>query len=131
VTINTETTDIKTVADLKGKRIGVQIATTGAIEADKIEGADVKTYDTVDLAFLDLVNKQVDAVVADYPTSLAFVKQNEGKIVTTGDPFTEEKYGIAVCQKNTELLDKLNAGLKAVIEKGTVKELQAKWLAGN
>lgn len=131
VTINTENTEIKTVADLKGKRIGVQIATTGAIEAGKIEGADVKTYDTVDLAFLDLVNKQVDAVVADYPTSLAFVKQNEGKIVTTGDPFTEEKYGIAVCQKNTELLEKLNAGLKAVIEKGTIKELEAKWLAGN
>ena len=130
VTINKATTEIKTVADLKGKKIGVQLATTGAIEAAKIEGAEVKTYDTVDLAFLDLVNRQVDAVVADYPTSLAFVKQNADKIVTTGEPFTEEKYGIAVCQKNTELLEKINIALKAVIEKGTVKELEAKWLAG-
>jgi len=130
VTINTENTEIKSVDDLKGKKIGVQLATTGSIEAAKIEGAEVKTYDTVDLAFLDLVNKQVDAVVADYPTSLAFVQQNAGKIVTTGEPFTEEKYGIAVCQKNTELLEKLNAGLKGVIEKGTVSELEKKWLAG-
>lgn len=129
VTINTENTEIKTVADLVGKSIGVQIATTGSIEADKIEGANVKTYDTVDLAFLDLMNKQVDAVVADYPTSLAFVKANEGKIITTGEPFTEEVYGIAVCKTNTALLDKINAGLKALQEKGTIKELETKWLA--
>jgi polar amino acid transport system substrate-binding protein len=131
VTINTENTEVKTVADLKGKSIGVQIATTGAIEAGNIEGADVKTYDTVDLAFLDLMNKQVDAVIADYPTSLAFVKANEGKIITTGEPFTQEVYGIAVCKTNTALLDKINAGLKALQDKGTIKELETKWLAGN
>jgi polar amino acid transport system substrate-binding protein len=131
VTINKETTDIKTVDDLKGKTIGVQIATTGAIEAGKIEGATVKTYDTVDLAFMDLKNKQVDAVVADYPTSLAFVKVNSDKLVTTGDPFTQEVYGIAVCKTNTDLLNKLNTALKAVKDAGTIKDLETKWLAGN
>lgn len=130
VTINTENTEVKSVADLDGKAIGVQIATTGAIEAEKIAGANVKTYDTVDLAFLDLMNKQVDAVIADYPTSLAFVQANEGKIITTGEPFTEEVYGIAVCKSDTALLEKINAGLKALQEKGTIKELETKWLAG-
>ena len=131
VTINKENTEIKSVADLKGKTIGVQIATTGAIEAAKIEGATVKTYDTVDLAFLDLQNKQVDAVVADYPTSLAFVEANPEKIVTTGEPFTEEVYGIAVCKTNPNLLAQINTALKAVKDKGTITELETKWLAGN
>ncbi len=130
VTINLATTDIKTVDDLKDKTIGVQIATTGAIEAGKIEGATVKSYDTVDLAFQDLINRQVDAVVADYPTSLDYVKQNADKIATTGDPFTEEVYGIAVCKTNTELLDLLNKGLKAAQDNGTLKDIEAKWLAG-
>lgn len=128
VSINLATTDIKTVDDLKNKTIGVQIATTGSIEASKIEGATVKTYDTVDLAFQDLINRQVDAVVADYPTSLDYVKQNADKIVTTGEPFTQESYGIAVCKTNTELLDKLNAGLAAVKETTTIKDLTNKWL---
>lgn len=129
ITINKSNTEIKTVDDLKGKTIGVQIATTGAIEAAKIEGATVKTYDTVDLAFLDLANKQVDAVVADYPTSLAFVKQNADKIVTTGEPFTQEVYGIAVCKNNADLVTKINAGLKAAKDNGTIDQLKTKWLA--
>jgi polar amino acid transport system substrate-binding protein len=131
VTINKETTDIKSVADLKGKRIGVQIGTTGAIEAAKIEGAEVKTYDTVDLAFEDLINKQVDAVVADYPTSVAFIEVNPDKIMTTGDVFTAEEYGIAVCKTNTELLDLINKGLAAVKAKGLIPQLEQKWLSAS
>lgn len=130
VTINTENTEVKTVADLQGKSIGVQIATTGAIEAETIEGAEVKTYDTVDLAFLDLMNRQVDAVIADYPTSLAFVQANEGKIITTGEPFTQEVYGIAVCKTNSALLEKINTALKTLQDNGKIKELETKWLAG-
>ena len=130
VTINKETTDINGVADLKGKRIGVQIGTTGAIEAEKIEGAEVKTYDTVDLAFSDLANRQVDAVVADYPTSLAFVQGNPDKIVTTGDVFTAEEYGMPVCKSNPELLAMINEGLAAVKAKGLIAELEKKWLSG-
>lgn len=130
VTINTETTDIKSVADLKGKKIGVQIGTTGAIEAAKVENATVKTYDTVDLAFADLINKQVDAVVADYPTSLSFVQVNKGKIVTTGDVFTSEEYGVAVCKTNTDLLAEINKGLAAVKAKGLIPQLEQKWLGG-
>ncbi len=129
VTINKETTDITSVADLVGKRIGVQIATTGSIEADKIEGAEVKTYDTVDLAFQDLANRQVDAVIADYPTSLAFIQVMSEKLMTTGDVFTEEEYGLPVCKTNTELLDLINTGLAAVQAKGLIPVLEAKWLS--
>lgn len=130
VTINKATTDIQGPQDLVGKSIGVQLGTTGAMEAEKIEGAVVKTYDTVDLAFQDLVNRQVDAVVADYPTSLAFVQVNSENIMTVGDVFTEETYGIAVCKTNTELLNTINTALAKVMEKGLVTELEQKWLAG-
>jgi polar amino acid transport system substrate-binding protein len=129
VSINKETTDIKGVADLVGKKIGVQIGTTGTIESEKIEGAEVKTYDSVDLAFQDLINKQVDAVVADYPTAVSFVGVNSDKLMTIGDVFTSEQYGIAVCKTNTELLGLLNKGLTAVKAKGLIPELEKKWLA--
>ena len=44
--------------------------TTGDIEAQKIAGAEVKNYDDIGMAFLDLMNGQVDAVIADNPLDL-------------------------------------------------------------
>jgi polar amino acid transport system substrate-binding protein len=128
-TVRIDNTEIKGPAELKGKTIGVQLSTTGQIEAEKIEGATVKPYDSVDLAFLDLANGQVDAVVADYPTTLNFVNKSADKIKITGDVFTDESYGIAVCKKNTELLGKINKALAALKEDGTLKTLEEKWLA--
>jgi polar amino acid transport system substrate-binding protein len=128
-TVRVDNTDIKGPSDLKGKTIGVQLSTTGQIEAEKIEGATVRPYDTVDLAFLDLMNGQVDAVVVDYPTTLNFVNKNADKIMTVGEVFTDESYGIAVCNKNTELLQKINTAIAALKEDGTLKSLEEKWLA--
>ena len=128
-TVRVDNSDIKGPADLKGKTIGVQLNTTGQIEAEKIEGATIKPYDTVDLAFLDLQNGQVDAVVADYPTTLNFVNKAKDKIKTTGDVFTEETYGIAVCKTNTALLDKINKALEELEKEGFIKKLEDKWLA--
>jgi polar amino acid transport system substrate-binding protein len=128
-TVRIDNTDISGPADLKGKTIGVQLSTTGQIEAEKIEGATIKPYDTVDLAFLDLANGQVDAVIVDYPTTLNYVNKSPDKIKLTGEVFTDESYGIAVCKTNTELLEKINKAIAALKEDGTIKGLEEKWLA--
>jgi polar amino acid transport system substrate-binding protein len=129
VAVRADNTTIQGPADLVGVVSGAQIGTTGAIEIENIEGAELKTYDTVDLAYLDLINGQIDAVVADYPTAVNFVSQSNGQLITVGEVFTDESYGIAVCNKNAELRDKLNAGLNAVMSQGLIGELEAKWLA--
>jgi polar amino acid transport system substrate-binding protein len=48
--------NIKGVEDLKGKKIAVQLGTTGAMRAEKIEGAKVTSFDTNNLACLELKN---------------------------------------------------------------------------
>ena len=121
---------IKSKIDLAGKTIGAQLGTTGEIEAQKIEGINYKPYDTYDLAFLDLANGQIDAVIADYPTALGFIAKNPNKLMTIGEKFTEESYGIAVCKTRTDLLEIINPALQAVIDEGTVEKLAAKYLAG-
>ena len=131
VTVKADNAAINGKDDLTGKTVGAQLGTTGAIEAEKIDGVTLKTYDSYDLAFLDLANGQIDAVIADYPTALGFVGQSPDKIKVVGEVFTEESYGIAVCKTNTELLDKMNAGLAAVREAGLISELEQKWLAGS
>lgn len=114
--------------DLAGKTAGAQIGTTGALEIMKIEGANLKTYDDVGQAFMDLMNGQIDAVVADSPLTVEYVAKNAGKIKSVGEPFTEEYYGIAVKKGADELLAQINKGLAAVMERGLIEELADKWL---
>ncbi len=128
VTVQTSNTTIKGPADLVGKKIGVQISTTGAIEAGKIANATVKSYDTVDLAFLDLANGQVDAVVADYPTTINYVAKMADKIKTTGDVFTSENYGVVGCKTKADLIAKVNTALAALKNEGYIKTLEDKWV---
>jgi polar amino acid transport system substrate-binding protein len=113
--------------DLVGMTIGAQIGTTGAMEADAIADTTVKTYDTYQLAFLDLANGQIDAVIADYPTALAFVNKNSDDLKVVGDVFTDENYGIAFCMGNDDLISKVNDALAELQAEGFVDELVVEW----
>ena len=115
-------------ADLAGKTAGAQLGTTGELEIDKIAGAKKKNYDDIGQAFLDLMNGQIDAVVADNPLVQGYVAKNAGKIKAVGEPFTDEAYGIAVKKNAPEILAAINAGLKIVQEKGIDKQLEVKWI---
>ena len=117
-------------ADLEGKTIAAQLGTTGEIEAKAITNVTYKPYDTYDLAFLDLANGQVDAVIADYPTALGFIGKSPDKIKAVGEVFTNESYGIAVCKNRADLLPILNEALAALKADGTIGSLEQKWLAG-
>ena len=130
VVVQTGNTDIKGYADLTGKTVAAQLGTTGAIEAEKIADVTFKPYDSYDLAFLDLQNGQVDAVIVDYLTAVGFLGKNPGTLQMVGEVFTDESYGIAVCKNKTDLLDKINAALKALTDEGKIKELETKFLAG-
>jgi polar amino acid transport system substrate-binding protein len=128
VTVRIDNTDITGKDDLGGKVVGAQIGTTGSFEVEAIEGATLKTYDDIGLAMQDLMNGQIDAVVADNPLVLGYAGENPDKLKTVGEVFTDENYGIAVCKTNTELVEKINAGLKAVKDEGLVEQFVDKWL---
>ena len=129
VTIRIDDTSITGKDSLAGKTVGAQLGTTGEIEAKNISGVTVKSYDDIGLAFQDLMNGQIDAVIADNPLALGYVGKNAGKIKTVGEVFTDEYYGIAVCKDNTDLLAKLNAGLAAVKSEGLIDKLTEKWIS--
>lgn len=128
VTVAVNNSDIINKDNLAGKTAGAQIGTTGAIEIGKVNGSTLKTYDDVGLAFLDLMNGQIDAIVADNPVAMGYIGKNPGKLKTVGSIFTNENYGIAVCNKNNDLLNKINKGLELVKADGTLEKLTAKWL---
>jgi polar amino acid transport system substrate-binding protein len=127
ITVGINETEIKGLDTLVGKRIGVQMGTTGDFAAQDVEGAQIISYDTVDLAFQDLMNGQVDAVIADLAPSANFVLLNADKIKLVGEQFTDEALGIAVCKTNPEFLALVNQGLAGIQANGKLDELKAKW----
>jgi polar amino acid transport system substrate-binding protein len=128
VAVTIDNTDITGPDTLSGKTVGVQLGTTGDIEAQNIAGVTVKSYDGIALAFQDLLNGQVDAVIADNPLALGYVGENPDRLKVVGDVFTDEYYGVAVCKDKTELLDMINEGLAKVKADGLIEELTTKWI---
>ena len=122
----------KTLEDMKGKTLGAQIGTTGYFAIKDVKGIDAKSYDEIGLAMEDLFNGRIDGVVCDDPVAAQYALQREdykaklkiAAVLDTGD----EYYGVAVKKGNTEVLDLINKGIKAVEEKGIAKELRAKWI---
>lgn len=118
---------IKTAADLKGKKVGVQSGTTGQTVAEGM-GITPMKYDAIPDAMNDLLNGGVDAVVADSPVVLYFIKQNPNfNIQYVKGDFTKEYYGIAVKKGNTELKDKINASFKKLQDSGKYNDIYKKW----
>ncbi|MBA7632333.1 L-cystine-binding protein FliY [subsurface metagenome] len=128
ITVRIDNTEIASKHDLSGKVAGAQIGTTGSFEIERLGGATLKTYDDIGLAYQDLINGQIDAVVADNPLALGYVGENPDKLKTVGEVFTDENYGIAVCKTKEDLVAKINEGLKAVKAEGLIEELVEKWL---
>jgi ABC-type amino acid transport substrate-binding protein len=131
VTVRIDNTDIKDKDDLAGKTAGAQIGTTGSFAIEDIEGATLKTYDDIGLAFQDLINGAIDAVVADNPLAYGYIGRNPDKLKSVGEVFTSEQIGIAVCKDNPDLLAKINSGLRAVMAEGLIEDLIDKWLVSD
>ncbi|HIU63421.1 MAG TPA: basic amino acid ABC transporter substrate-binding protein [Candidatus Avacidaminococcus intestinavium] len=128
VVVNQENDSIRGVEDLKGKKIAVQIGTTGAMMAETIEGAEIKTFNSNGEACLELKNKAVDAVIGDLPVESYFLQQqgnNYAKIV--GETLSSENYGIAIAKNNPDLAKKLNQALETLKENGEYNKIYAKW----
>jgi polar amino acid transport system substrate-binding protein len=128
VAVRKDNDGVKGKDDLSGKTVGGQIGTTGILEAGKIPGAKVKTFDEVGFAFQDVINGQLDAVIADNPVARLYVNKNKDKLKTVGPVFTDEYFGIAICKKNAYLVPKINAALKALKDEGFLDQLSQKWI---
>ncbi len=121
------------ISSLKGKKVGVQIGTTGDItlsdNQDKY-GVVVKQYDDIGLAIQDMLNGNLDAAVCDSLIASDFVLANEnykGVLTTVGGTFTSEDIAIAVKKDNTALMELINKGLAAAKADGSFDALKAKW----
>jgi polar amino acid transport system substrate-binding protein len=122
-----EGSDIKSLEDLEGKTVGVQQGTTGQeLAKEKANASEVRPYPEGPDAVNALKSGTVEAVVIDAPVAANAVEKSGGVEIAEKVP-TEEEYGIAVAQGETELLEEINKGLKEVQEDGAYKKIYEKW----
>ena len=119
---------IKTQKDLTGKKLGVSIGSTGAEVAHKIKDVQVKEFNSIVDAFMELKNGGVDAVINDKPVNEYYVLTSGKNFAKAVDADFEVEYlGIAVAKKNTALLEQINHGLAAIKANGQYAEIYKKW----
>ncbi len=119
--------EIKSSDDLIGKKLGSQTKTTGEDVAREIAGDElVKGYEDIYYAVDALLDGEIDAVLCDYTVALSLVHNRE-ELITVGDPFTQEFYGIAVIKENKELLKEINDSIRRMKRENIIDDLTREW----
>lgn len=123
-----EDSDIASVDDLAGKKIGTQRGTTGYLYcSDDFGDENVVAYDDGLTAVQMLNNGQVDCVVIDNAPAKEFVAANPGlKLLDTA--YVEEDYAIGVGKGNAELKDAINTALEELKADGTLQAIVDKYI---
>lgn len=120
--------NIKSLADLEGKKVSVQINTTGHEAAKKAFGEmnpDIAAFENLPTAILEMLNGSVDATIADNAVVYEYMKNNPDKDlkVIEDTAFEKEQYGFMVKKGNEELLKVLNEGLEKLEANGKLAEI--------
>ena len=126
-------TKVKTVAGLRPFKLGVAIGTTSYdYIVDHIKSKP-KVYDSNADAVAALKNGRIDGLVVDFP-STGYITGVQvpnstvvGRLPTKG---TRERFGL-VFQKGSTLDACVNTVLNSMWRDGTLKRLEARWLAGS
>lgn len=127
-----ESSEIAGIDDLAGKKIGVQLGTTGDILAsdDKAIGDGIERYNKAMEAIQALSQDMLEAVIIDLEPAKVFVKEVSG-LKILDEAYTDEEYAICVKKGNTELLDNINAALAAIKADGTLDKIVDKYINAN
>jgi glutamine transport system substrate-binding protein len=122
-----EGSDIKSLEDLDGKTVAAQQGTTGLeLAKEELGDSEIRPYPEGPDAVNALKSGTVEGVIIDAPVAQNAVEKSGGVEIAEKVP-TEETYGIAVAQGETDLLEEINKGLEEVMDDGTYKTIYEKW----
>ncbi|TDO52283.1 polar amino acid transport system substrate-binding protein [Kribbella sp. VKM Ac-2527] len=122
---------IKSLADLKGKKVGVQADTTGKVYADeqaKTNGFEVVVFNDLALQENNVKSGRVQAAINDNGVLYDFVKDNPDMAVAA-EFNTGEQYGFGALKDGSgpKLVEKFNTLLATAKTDGKYNEIYKKW----
>jgi polar amino acid transport system substrate-binding protein len=109
----------------KGKKVGVQQATTGAQYA-KDKGLDAQQFEDTGLLVQALKAGTIDAALGNQSV-LGYAIKDDPKYKRVENYATGEKLGIAVKKGNSAMLGQVNTTLKRLTDDGSLKKYETTW----
>lgn len=124
---------IKSMADLEGKKVMAQAASSAVDAINDNEEFKASLGEVVELAdynlgFLELNQGTVSAVAADLGVAQYQISANDGDYIILDEPVSTEQYAIGFLKGNTELRDQVDAVVKEMAEDGTMMEIAKKYV---
>ena len=116
------------ITEERKQQVILQIGTTGAFRAEKVEGAKVTAFNDNGSAVLEMKNGAADAVINDAPVLKYFLAQGGSEYAkTVGEVLNAEDYGIAVKKGNDKLAADINKALNELKQNGEFDKIYNKW----
>jgi ABC-type phosphate/phosphonate transport system substrate-binding protein len=126
-----QTPSVDQIKEDPDKLIGTQVGTTNELVAlDNFPEERVQSFEDFPAAVLALVNGDVDGVVIDTISAVAFAEEYPGQLGIGGQLTSDEQLGF-VFPPGSELKDPVNAALASMIADGTLDQLNTKWQISN
>jgi polar amino acid transport system substrate-binding protein len=113
---------IKTPADIKGKTVGVLVATTWQKLAEE-RGATVKTYKAESDGLQDLANGNIDAVITDSIAAAYAIEASKLPLVLVDEYMSHIQKGFPFKKGKPNLVRAVNKALADMIADGTYAKL--------
>lgn len=130
IIVTPKDSDIKTVADLAGKNVGVQAGSTSydTIEANEIfPQLTISEYPENVSALQDLKIGRIDALVLDEVVGRYYTSKDAESYNILEDVLAEEEYVIAFKKGNDELRSTIEEAFDKVVESGKAAEISQDW----
>lgn len=113
---------IKSIADLKGKKVGAQLGTVQEkIAQEQIKDADLISLGKIPDLVMELKNKKIDALVVELPVANGYVKNNND--LTLSEVSVKEDTGgsaIAVKKGNSDFVKLIDKSLDRLMKDGSI-----------
>ncbi|MCP8998203.1 ABC transporter substrate-binding protein [Pseudarthrobacter sp. RMG13] len=123
--VATKASGITDINSAKGKKVGVQQATTGAKYAAE-NGLDAQQFEDSGLLVQALLAGTIDAALGNQ-SILAYAIKDDPKFERVDDYATGEKLGISIKKGNTAMAEKVNGTLKRLTDDGSLKKFETTW----
>jgi len=110
--------DIKSVADIKGKEV---CSVTGSTSLENVEkkGAKPRGFDTYSECRDQVADGTVDSMTTDGAILLGYAAEAPDELQVVGKPFSEERYGVGYSKKYPEMCQWITDTLKKAEADGT------------
>lgn len=119
--------EIRGPDDIAGKSIAVRTGTTSDNYVDNLDPGRVVRFPNIEQAYLELRTGRVDAAMHDTPNVLYYIETaGDGEVKAVGPNMDAQSYGIGFPQ-GSELRDRVNVALLAMVEDGRYAKIYRKW----